>query len=85
MLAEGVLRIMGMTLGEQVRLLSMVEIFEVLSREEIEELARRAPDTYLQDGDTFITPQEDGERLYVLKRGRVQIYEVDRNGQHSQL
>jgi hypothetical protein len=61
---------MSMTLEEQVRLLSMVDIFEVLSREELEELSRRGPDTLLDEGEVFLMPREGGERLFVLKKGR---------------
>jgi len=52
-----------MTLGEQMRLLAMVDIFEPLSPEELEELARRAPDTHLQEGEVFLAPLEHSERL----------------------
>jgi hypothetical protein len=42
---------MAIPLNEQVRLLSMVDILEPLSREELEELGRRAPDSHLQEGE----------------------------------
>jgi CRP-like cAMP-binding protein len=75
-----------MTLGEQMRLLAMVDIFEPLSPEELEDLARRAPDTHLQEGEVFVAPLEHGERLYVLKVGQAQIYEVDpHNGKETML
>ena len=67
---------MAMTLDEEVRLLSMVDILEPLSQEELEELAKRAPDHYLEKGEVFFTPFEEGERLFILKRGRAQVYEV---------
>jgi CRP/FNR family transcriptional regulator, cyclic AMP receptor protein len=69
---------MTMTLADQMRLLSMVDVFDPLSSEEMEELARRAPDTHLQEGEVFLSPWErPAERLYVLKVGQVQIYEVN--------
>lgn len=68
---------MAMPLKEQVRLLSMVEVLEPLSQEELNELGRRCPDTFLEEGDIFHKPQEELETLYVLKKGRVQIYEMD--------
>jgi CRP-like cAMP-binding protein len=68
-----------MTLAEQMRLLAMVDVFEPLSPTELEELARRAPDIHLQEGEDFLTPWERGERLYVLKVGQAQIYEVNPN------
>jgi CRP/FNR family transcriptional regulator, cyclic AMP receptor protein len=76
---------MAMQLHEQVRLLSMVHILEPLSREELKDLAQRAPDTHLQEGENFPKPQADGERLYVLKKGRAQIYEVTPEGEETTL
>jgi CRP/FNR family transcriptional regulator len=66
---------MPLTLEDQVRLLSMVDIFESLVREELEDVARRARDTHLERGDVLGKPQEEGaEELYVLKEGRVQLF-----------
>ena len=76
---------MPMPLHEQVRLLSMVEVFEALSPEELKELGRRAPDTFLEQDEVFLLPQEEGERLFVLKRGRAQVYEMDSNGEEITL
>ena len=69
-----------MPLEEQVRLLSMVDVLEPLSEEELEELARRAPDTHVEQGETIYTPEENSERLFVLKRGRVRVYKIDPEG-----
>ena len=76
---------MAMPLHEQVRLLSMVEVLEALSPEELKELGRRAPDTFLDQGEVFLMPQEEGERLFVLKKGRAQVYELDPNGEEITL
>jgi CRP/FNR family transcriptional regulator, cyclic AMP receptor protein len=70
---------------EQVRFLSMVDILEPLSREELEELARRCLDTQIERGEIFYTPWERGERFFFLKRGRVQVYEVSPEGQELTL
>jgi len=69
-----------MPLEEEVRLLSMVDVLEPLSEEELEELARRAPDTHVEQGETIYTPEENSERLFVLKRGRVRVYKIDPEG-----
>jgi CRP/FNR family transcriptional regulator len=69
-----------MSLKEQIHLLSMVDIFSPLSPEELEDLARCTPDTFLEQGDVLYTPQNGTERLFILKKGRVQVYEVDRSG-----
>jgi CRP/FNR family cyclic AMP-dependent transcriptional regulator len=71
---------MPMSQEEQVRLLSMVDILEPLSPQELDELARRAPDAYLDEGEILYTPQEAGEKLFILKKGRVQVYEMNSEG-----
>jgi CRP/FNR family transcriptional regulator len=57
-----------------VRVLSTVEILEPLSEEDLRELVERNPDTHLEAGETFYTPESASERLFILKRGRVRIY-----------
>jgi CRP/FNR family transcriptional regulator, cyclic AMP receptor protein len=64
---------MPLSLEEKVRLLSMVDVFEALSREELEELAHLAHDTHLRQGEDLHTRQAGG-KLYALKEGRVQLY-----------
>ena len=76
---------MPMSQEEQVRLLSMVDILEPLSPEELDELALRAPDTYLDEGEVLYTPQEAGEKLFILKKGRVQVYEMNSVGSETTL
>jgi CRP/FNR family transcriptional regulator, cyclic AMP receptor protein len=76
---------MPMSLAEQVRLLSMVDIFGPLSPGEMEDLAKRTPDTFLDGGDVLYSPQDGAERLFILKKGRVQVYELDRGGEEITL
>jgi CRP/FNR family cyclic AMP-dependent transcriptional regulator len=70
---------------EQIRLLSMVDLLEPLSREELEEFARRCLDTHVGRGESLYVPQERGERLFILKSGRVQVYEVGPEGREITL
>jgi CRP/FNR family cyclic AMP-dependent transcriptional regulator len=63
-----------LSLEEKVRLLAMVDAFEALSEEELERLARLARDAGYERGEDLPEPQEGGEKLYVLKEGRVQLY-----------
>ena len=74
---------MPLSLEDKVRLLSMVDVFESLLRDESVELAHRAHDTHLERGDVLGRPQEEGdEELYVLKEGRVQLYvEIPEGGE----
>lgn len=76
---------MPMSLEEQIHLLSMVDIFGSLSPEELDELAQRIPDTYLDEGEILYTPQETGEKLFMLKKGRVQVYEIGPEGREITL
>ena len=76
---------MTMPLKEEIRLLSMVDILGPLSDEQMEDLARRTPDTFLEQNDILYTPKEGTERLFILKEGRVQLYEVDGEGEEITL
>jgi CRP/FNR family transcriptional regulator, cyclic AMP receptor protein len=70
---------------EKIRLLSMVDILEPLTREEINDLSRRVPDTHFQRGQVLYTPQEKSEVLFMLKKGRVRIYRVSPDGREFTL
>jgi Cyclic nucleotide-binding domain len=70
---------------EKLRLLSMVDILEPLSRQEIKELSRRIPDTHYQRGQLLYTPKERSEALFMLKQGRVRIYRVGHDGREFTL
>jgi CRP-like cAMP-binding protein len=65
---------MPLSLEEKVHLLSMVDVFESLPEEELKKLARLARDVSYERGEVLPEPQEGGEKLYVLKEGRVQLY-----------
>ncbi len=65
---------MPLSLEEKVWLLSMVDVFEMLPKEELEELAHLALDVSYEPGEDLSEPQEGEGKLYVLKEGRVQLY-----------
>src|SRR5215211_2910159 len=67
-----------MPLEEEVQLLSRVEILEPLSEEDLRGLLRQSRDTHLEAGETFFTPEDTTERLFILKKGRVRILTSDR-------
>ena len=75
----------AMPIKKQMRLLSMVDVFEPLSEVELEAVARRAPDTHVQGGEVFLRPWDQNERLYVLKTGRAQLYELNGRGEELTL
>ncbi len=71
----------GAVLGEeQIKLLTLVDIFEPLSREEIEEINWKHLNTSIEQGETFYTPMDLCETLFVLQRGRVRIYKATPEG-----
>ena len=66
---------------EQIELLSRVDIFESLPKEEIREilddLLKRNAEINLAPGEVFYTPQEPDGKLFILKQGRVRIYKME--------
>lgn len=67
---------MSPSMEEEVRLLSMVDILQPLSEEELEELARRCPDRHIEADEFLYTPEDPNERLFALKQGKVRIYRI---------
>jgi len=65
---------------EKIRLLSMVDVLEPLSEDELEEFSRRVPDTHIERGRIFYSPEDRSEALFMLKKGRVRIYKVAPDG-----
>jgi CRP/FNR family transcriptional regulator, cyclic AMP receptor protein len=71
----------GAVLGEeQIRLLTLVDIFEPLSREEIEKISWKHLNTSVEQGETFYTPMDLCETLFVLQKGRIRIYKATPEG-----
>ena len=70
---------------ERIRLLSLVDIFEPLSEEEIEQLNGQLSDVHLEPNEVFYTPQDRTERLFVLWKGRVRIYRTTEGGREFTL
>jgi CRP/FNR family cyclic AMP-dependent transcriptional regulator len=60
--------------NERIRLLSLVDIFEPLSTEEIEDLNGQLRDIHLEAGEIFFSPQDRSEKLFLLQKGQVRIY-----------
>lgn len=59
---------------DRVRLLSLVDVFEPLSREEIDKINWQNLNTRLEPGEVFYTPMDLCETLFVLQSGRVRVY-----------
>ena len=63
-------------LAEDLRLLSLVDILEPLSREELAGLNWKHLETHVEPGETFYTPMDLCETLFILKQGRVRLYKM---------
>ena len=70
---------------ERIRLLSLVDIFEPLSTEEIEHLNAQLRSIHLERGEIFYTPEERSERLFVLESGKVRIFRTTPDGREFTL
>jgi len=71
----------GTVLGqEQIKFLTLVDIFEPLSREEIEAIHWKHLNTSVEEGETFFTLMDLCETLFVLQKGRVRIYRATPEG-----
>ena len=62
---------------EEVELLSRVDLFESLSKEEIRVLVRQNSDIRLGRGETFYAPWEHDGKLFILKKGRMRLYRTE--------
>jgi CRP-like cAMP-binding protein len=71
--------------AERIRLLSLVDIFEPLSEEEIERLNGQLPDRRLENGEIFYRPQDPSERLFILQKGKVRIFRTIPDGREFTL
>lgn len=76
---------MPMSSEEEARIFSEVDVLEPLSQGELDELARRLPDTELEKGEFLYRPRERGGQLFVLKEGRMQVYRTDLEGRELTL
>lgn len=60
--------------------MSMVDIFQDLSQEEIAEIDRLTTLTTCRRGKIFYMPEETSEVLFLLKEGRVHLYRITPEG-----
>ena len=60
--------------------LQMVDIFQDLTEEEIEEIDRAITMTTCRRGRIFYMPEDTSEVLFLLKEGRVQLYRISPDG-----
>jgi CRP-like cAMP-binding protein len=71
--------------AERIRLLTLVDIFEPLSEEEIEHLNGQLSDRRLKNGEIFYGPQDPSERLFLLQKGKARIFRTTPDGREFTL
>jgi CRP/FNR family transcriptional regulator, cyclic AMP receptor protein len=69
----------------QAELLSLVDVLEPLSQNELEELAARCLDIHLKRGEDFYRRREHDGGLFLIKEGRVRIYKLSPTGKQLTL
>jgi len=70
---------------ERIKLLSLVDIFEPLSEEEIEHLIGQLSDVHLEKGELFYGPEDQTEKLFLLQKGKVRIFRMTPDGREFTL
>ena len=64
----------------EVKLLSLVDVLEPLSEEELKEVSTRCPTFSLDAGEEFYASSEHDRGLFLLKEGHVVIYRMTSSG-----
>lgn len=64
----------------QTELLSLVDVLEPLSKEELERLAARCPGTRLERGEYLYHSKEHDGGLFLIEEGRVRVYRSSSQG-----
>jgi CRP-like cAMP-binding protein len=60
--------------------LSNIDIFQDLSTNELAEMDRQLTMSSCEPGKIFYMPEDSGEVMFLLKKGRVQLYRISPNG-----
>ena len=69
-----------MSLEREVRLLSLVDVLEPLSEEELEEVATRCRDISLDGDEEFFGSEEYDGGLFLLEEGHLVVYKLTSSG-----
>lgn len=65
---------------EKLHYLSMIELFRDLSPQEMAEMDRQTTMSTCKAGKIFYMPNDTGEVLFLLKKGRVELYRISPEG-----
>lgn len=69
-----------MDVDRKIEYLQMVDIFQDLSKAEMKEMDRTTTMSTCRRGKIFYQPEDTSEVLFILKKGRVQIYRISPEG-----
>ena len=69
-----------MDVQQKIEYLQMVDIFQGLSKAEMEEMDRTTTMSTCRRGRIFYQPEDSSEVLFILKKGRVQLYRISPDG-----
>ena len=69
-----------MEVDQKISYLKMVDIFQDLSSDDMKEMDRTTTMSTCQRGKIFYQPQDTSEVLFILKKGRVQLYRLSPEG-----
>ncbi len=65
---------------QKIDYLRQIDVFQSLSKAEIEEMDRTTTMTTCRRGKIFYQPDDTSEVLFILKKGRVQLYRLSTEG-----
>jgi CRP-like cAMP-binding protein len=71
--------------AERIKLLSMVDIFEPLSKQDLARLNDQLPDVHLEPEDMFYGPEDYTEKLFILRKGKIRIFRMTPDGREFTL
>lgn len=69
-----------MNVAQKIDYLQMVDIFQGLSKTDMQEMDRTTTMSTCRRGKIFYQPEDTSEVLFILKKGRVQLYRISPEG-----
>lgn len=69
-----------MSVDQKIHYLQQVDIFQDLSKAEMKEMDRTTTMSTCKRGKIFYQPEDTSEVLFILKKGRVQLYRISPEG-----
>ncbi len=67
-------------MNEKISQLTTMDLFQGLSEQDREELDRMTTMTTVRKGKIFYRPEDQGEVIFILKKGTVQLYRISPEG-----